>query len=112
MIYLRIKVNAALFARFTSLWAGQYDCRKKSPAEVARVLQEIDSEFVIFWDDDLLLKPRYTEQLCEAVKPLKKKGMSQMGATYVARGPNLLKSLAESGCTAMFMVLSPSTRSP
>jgi len=88
-----------------ALGNGQYGYRKKTSAEVARILQEIDSEFVMFWDDDLLSEPRYTEGLCEAVKPLKKKWMSQMSATYVARHPGLLKSLAESGCTAMFMGL-------
>src|SRR5262249_53726187 len=74
-----------------ALGGGQYGYRKKSPVEVARILDEIDSEFVMFWDDDLLSEPPYAEQLCREVKPLKKKWMSQMSATYVARHPNLLK---------------------
>jgi radical SAM superfamily enzyme YgiQ (UPF0313 family) len=39
------------------------------------------------------------------VKPLRKKWMSQMSATYGARHLGLLKLLAENGCTAMFMGL-------
>jgi len=60
---------------------------------------------VMFWDDDLLSDPAYTRELCEALKPLGKKWMSQMSATYVAHHPELLKSLREAGCSAMFMGL-------
>ncbi len=56
-------------------------------------------------DDDLLSDPTYTRDLCEALKPLKRKWMSQMSATYVAHHHELLKTLGESGCSAMFMGL-------
>lgn len=88
-----------------ALGGGQYGYRKMPPREVARRVEKIRGEFVMFWDDDLLSDPRYAEDLCVALKPLKKKWMSQMSATYVAQHPEVLRSLGDSGCTAMFMGL-------
>lgn len=88
-----------------ALGGGQYGYRKKSPREVAEIVEKIDGQFVMFWDDDLLSEPRYTEQLCLALKPLKKKWMSQVSATYVAQHSEMLRLLSESGCAAMFMGL-------
>jgi radical SAM superfamily enzyme YgiQ (UPF0313 family) len=88
-----------------ALGGGQYGYRKKPPEDVVRMLEQIDNDFVMLWDDDLLSDPGYAEQLCQAMKPLKKRWVSQMSATYVARHPRLLKLLAESGCFSMFMGL-------
>lgn len=88
-----------------ALGGGQYGYRKKPPDEVARIVEGIGGPFVMFWDDDLMSEPRYTEELCRALKPLRKHWMSQMSATYAAHHPEMLKLLAESGCTAMFMGL-------
>lgn len=78
---------------------------KKSPEEVVRIVEQMRGPMVMFWDDDLLSDPAYTKELCLALKPLKKKWMSQMSATYIAHHPEMLKLLAESGCSAMFMGL-------
>lgn len=88
-----------------ALGGGQYGYRKKPPAEVAAIVEKIQSPLIMFWDDDLLSDPRYTQQLCLALQPLHKKWMSQMSATYVAQHPDILKQLAASGCSAMFMGL-------
>jgi radical SAM superfamily enzyme YgiQ (UPF0313 family) len=88
-----------------ALGGGQYGYRKQSPAAVAKIVEQFSGPLVMFWDDDLLSDPAYTKELCEALKPLKKKWMSQMSATYVAQHPEMLKLLAESGCAAMFMGL-------
>lgn len=86
-----------------ALGGGQYGYRKKSPAEVVKLVEKMNGPMVMFWDDDLLSDPPYTRDLCEALKPLKKKWMSQMSATYVAHHHDMLKTLAEGGCSAMFM---------
>ncbi len=88
-----------------ALGGGQYGYRKKSPAEVARIVEGINGLMVMFWDDDLLSDPAYSKELCLALMPLKKRWMSQMSATYVAHHPELLKLLADSGCSAMFLGL-------
>ncbi|HET8721137.1 MAG TPA: radical SAM protein [Nitrospira sp.] len=88
-----------------ALGGGQYGYRKKSPEEVVRLVERMTGPMVMFWDDDLLSDPPYTRELCLALKPLKRKWMSQMSATYVANHPEMLKVLAESGCSAMFMGL-------
>lgn len=88
-----------------ALGGGEYGYRKKPPAEVARIVEEISGPMVMFWDDDLLSDPAYTKELCLALMPLKKRWMSQMSATYVAHHPELLKLLADSGCSAMFLGL-------
>jgi len=88
-----------------ALGGGQYGYRKKSPAAVAEMVEKFSGPMVMFWDDDLLSDPLYTKELCKALKPLKKQWMSQMSATYVAHHPEMLKLLAESGCSAMFMGL-------
>lgn len=86
-----------------ALGGGQYGYRKKPPAEVAKIVEGMSGPMVMFWDDDLLSDPAYTKELCLALKPQKKKWMSQMSATYVAHHPEMLKLLAEAGCRAMFM---------
>ena len=88
-----------------ALGGGQYGYRKKSPAEVVKMVEQMSGPMVMFWDDDLLSDPPYTRELCLALKPLKRKWMSQMSATYVANHPDMLKILAEGGCSAMFMGL-------
>jgi radical SAM superfamily enzyme YgiQ (UPF0313 family) len=88
-----------------ALGGGQYGYRKKSPAEVIKMVDRMIGPMVMFWDDDLLSDPAYTRDLCLALKPLKRKWMSQMSATYVANHPDMLKTLAEGGCSAMFMGL-------
>ncbi|MDE2150359.1 MAG: B12-binding domain-containing radical SAM protein [Gammaproteobacteria bacterium] len=88
-----------------ALGGGQYGYRKKPVAEVVAILEKIHSPLIMFWDDDLLSDPRYTRELCQALRPLGKKWMSQMSATYVAQHPEMLKLLAAGGCSAMFMGL-------
>lgn len=86
-----------------ALGGGQYGFRKKPPADVVKLVEKMNGPMVMFWDDDLLSDPAYTRELCAAMKPLGKKWMSQMSATYVAHHPELLKTLKEAGCSAMFM---------
>jgi radical SAM superfamily enzyme YgiQ (UPF0313 family) len=86
-----------------ALGGGQYGFRKKPPADVVKLVEKMNGPMVMFWDDDLLSDPTYTRELCAAMKPLGKKWMSQMSATYVAHHPELLKTLKEAGCSAMFM---------
>ena len=69
------------------------------------MVEQCSGPRVMFWDDDLLSDPSYTKALCEALKPLQRRWMSQMSATYVAQHPEMLQLLAESGCAAMFMGL-------
>ena len=88
-----------------ALGGGHYGYRKKSPAEVVKLVERMSGPMVMFWDDDLLSDPPYTKELCSALKPLKRKWMSQMSATYVANHLDMLKILAEGGCSAMFMGL-------
>src|SRR5215510_10966872 len=88
-----------------ALGGGEYGYRKRPPTEIARMVEGLEGSFVMFWDDDLLSDPRYTAALCQELKPLKKHWMSQMSATYAAHHPEMLKLLADSGCTAMFMGL-------
>jgi radical SAM superfamily enzyme YgiQ (UPF0313 family) len=78
-----------------ALGGGQYGYRKKSPAEVVKLVDTMTGPMVMFWDDDLLSDPSYTRELCLALKPLKRKWMSQMSATYVANHPEMLKILAK-----------------
>src|SRR5262249_13352220 len=89
---------------------GAYGYRKRPPAEIARMVESIEGSFVMFWDDDLLSDPRYTAALCRELKPLKKRWMSQMSATYAAHHPEMLRLLAQSGCSAMFRGLESITQ--
>src|SRR5262249_37626681 len=88
-----------------ALGGGAYGYRKRPPQDIARVVESLAGAFVMFWDDDLLSDPRYTAALCRELKPLKKHWMSQMSATYAAHHPEMLRLLAQSGCSAMFMGL-------
>jgi len=78
--------------------------RKKPVEEVARLLDAIDGQFIMFWDDDLGSDPRYTRELCQLLKPQKKMWMGQMNL-QVARSEETLRELADSGCVAMFIGL-------
>ena len=84
-----------------ALGGGAYGFRKKPPADVVKLVEKMTGPMVMFWDDDMLSDPAYTRELCEAMKPLGKKWMSQMSATYIAHHTDLLKTLKESGCSAM-----------
>ncbi|HXJ77206.1 MAG TPA: radical SAM protein, partial [Candidatus Methylomirabilis sp.] len=88
-----------------ALGGGQYGYRSKAPAAVAAMVEHCKGPRVMFWDDDLLSDPSYTKALCEALKPLQRRWMSQMSATYVTQHPEMLKVLAEGGCSSMFMGL-------
>jgi len=94
--------HSCSFCSINAALGGGY--RKKPTHEVARMLDAIQGQFIMFWDDDLLSDTRYASDLCAALKPLKKMWMGQMSLN-VARRPQTLKILAESGCVGMFVGL-------
>ncbi|MCI5139352.1 MAG: radical SAM protein, partial [Candidatus Electrothrix sp. AR1] len=54
----------------------------------------------ILLDDNILASPAYLLRLCEEIKPLKMRWYSQCSID-IARHPDLLKAVAESGCRVL-----------
>ena len=62
-----------------------------------RKLKHIKSKYIFLADDNFVADPKYALELCEKIKPLKKKWISQ-GAITMAKNEKLLTAMRDSGC--------------
>ena len=89
------------FCSIACLYQGKYLFRPVD--EVIRDIKEVKrlgfSRFYLI-DDNIVSNPKYLRELCEKIKPLKMKWASQC-AIHLAKNPDLLKIVSESGCDLM-----------
>jgi radical SAM superfamily enzyme YgiQ (UPF0313 family) len=89
------------FCSIACLYGGKYLFRPVD--EVIRDIQEVKRlGFKRFYliDDNIVSNPKYLKALCEKITPLKMKWASQC-AIHLAKRPDLLKIVKDSGCDLM-----------
>lgn len=89
------------FCSIACLYEGQYFFRPVD--EVIRDIKEVKRlGFKRFYliDDNIVSNPKYLRELCEKITPLKMKWASQC-AIHLAKNPELLKIVRDSGCDLM-----------
>lgn len=89
------------FCSIACLYEGKYLFRPVD--EVIRDIKEVKrlgfNRFYLI-DDNIVSNPKYLRELCEKIKPLKMKWASQC-AIHLAKNPELLKIVSDSGCDLM-----------
>lgn len=86
------------YCSIACVYKGRYSARPVS--EVIRdikKIKELGFSYFYLLDDNIIGNPKFLEELCILIKPLKMKWASQC-STNLARNPGLLKLVAESGC--------------
>lgn len=89
------------YCSIACIYKGRYIARPVN--EVIRDIMRIkDLGFRYFYllDDNIIGNPKFLEELCIQIKPLKMKWASQC-STNLAHNPTLLKLVADSGCRIM-----------
>ena len=76
--------------------------RQRDIDEVVRELNGIKQKLIFFVDDNLFINFRQTENLLNAIAPLKKRWVAQISVDS-AWNSELLKSMRRSGCLAVFV---------
>jgi radical SAM superfamily enzyme YgiQ (UPF0313 family) len=96
------------FCSFCSVPAVNPGFRTRPVAEVIRDVQYDDFPYwwqrkvVWFWDDNLTAKRAYIKELLRAMIPLKKWWLTQ-ASMDIARDPELLDLMKQSGCIGVFL---------
>lgn len=89
------------FCSIACLYDGKYLFRPVD--EVIRDIKEVKrlgfNRFYLI-DDNIVSNPKYLKELCEKIIPLKMKWASQC-AIHLAKNPELLKIVVDSGCDLM-----------
>ncbi|MEW6374567.1 MAG: radical SAM protein [Thermodesulfobacteriota bacterium] len=88
------------FCYVTHFFGKTYRCRPVE--EVIQEVRRLESDFIVFIDDNIAGNRHYARELFMRLKPLKKKWASQASMT-LTRDPELLKLAAESGCVSLFL---------
>jgi radical SAM superfamily enzyme YgiQ (UPF0313 family) len=92
---------ACSFCSIACLYQGKYLSRPVD--EVIRDIKEVKrlgfNRFYLI-DDNIVSNPKYLAELCGKIAPLKMKWASQC-AIHLAKNPELLKMVADSGCDLM-----------
>lgn len=88
------------FCSVTRFFGRTY--RTRPIREVIREIEEINSKFLIFVDDNILGDPRYARELFKELIPLKKLWLSQ-GSINATRDEELIKLAAKAGCRGLFI---------
>jgi radical SAM superfamily enzyme YgiQ (UPF0313 family) len=89
------------YCSIACVYKGRYSARPVN--EVVRdikKIKELGFRYFYLLDDNIIGNPKYLEELCILIKPLKMKWASQC-STNLARNPGLLKLVADSGCRVM-----------
>jgi radical SAM superfamily enzyme YgiQ (UPF0313 family) len=89
------------YCSIACLYKGRYMTRpvEEVMRDISRV-RELGFKYFYLLDDNIVGNPKFLEELCQRVKPLKMNWASQC-STNLARNPRLLKLVAESGCRIM-----------
>lgn len=94
-------VNTCSFCSIACLYQGAY--HKRPIPEIIRDLEAVKAEgykqFLLL-DDNLFSDRDYSLALCEALKPLKMRWMTQCDI-QIGKDDGLLKAMADSGCFAL-----------
>lgn len=89
------------FCSIACLYEGKYHFRPVE--EVVRDIKEVKrlgfNRFYLI-DDNIVSNPKYLKALCDEIKPLKMHWASQC-AIHLAKNPELLKAVVDSGCDLM-----------
>lgn len=72
-----------------ALGGGQYGFRKKPPADVVKLIEQMSGPMVMFWDDDLLSDPAYYERPLCGLKAAREK-MDEPNERDLHRPPSRL----------------------
>jgi radical SAM superfamily enzyme YgiQ (UPF0313 family) len=104
-------VHSCSFCSVACLYEGRY--YKRPVVDVMRDIKAIKAlgyhQFLLL-DDNIFSDKRYTEELCNAIKPLKMTWMTQCTVT-IGKDPALLKRIKDSGCIALSFGLESITQS-
>lgn len=86
------------FCSIACLYKGKYMTRPidEVMADIYRI-KELGYKGFFLMDDNIVGNPKYLEELCNRIKPLKMTWASQCSLN-LARNPRLLKLVADSGC--------------
>jgi radical SAM superfamily enzyme YgiQ (UPF0313 family) len=78
--------------------------RQRSPAAVVAEIESLDTPYVVFLDNNLSARKYYLRELCRALEPL---GIIWSAAVSldVTDDPDLVREMALSGCTGVFVGL-------
>lgn len=88
------------FCAITSAHKARY--RSKHIDKIVEDIERIPQRMLYFADDNFVSKFSRTEELCEAIAPLKKKWFSH-GTINMANNRKLLKKLQKSGCSNLLI---------
>ena len=88
------------FCHVTHFFGKTYRCRPVR--EVIQEVERLDSEFIVFIDDNIAGNRARARELFTELKSLKKKWAGQASLT-LARDHELLRLAAESGCVSLFV---------
>lgn len=89
------------FCSIHAYYEGRY--LRRPVADVVRDVEAVKTlgvSSILLIDDNIGSDPAYARELCRALKPLKIRWMGQCALT-VARQPDLLAEMAESGCRTL-----------
>jgi radical SAM superfamily enzyme YgiQ (UPF0313 family) len=90
---------------FCSVAAYSHRTQRRRPiAEVVREVVELPGRFFTFVDDNLIADRDYARQLFQALRPLKKRWITQ-ATLSMAEDPDLVKGAADAGCIGVFVGL-------
>lgn len=86
------------YCSIACVYKGKYLARPVDEVmrDILRV-KELGYRYFYLLDDNIVSNPKFLEELCKLIKPLKMKWASQCSMN-LARNPELLKLVAESGC--------------
>jgi radical SAM superfamily enzyme YgiQ (UPF0313 family) len=76
--------------------------RVRSPDDIARQVEADGQPYFVFVDNNLGARHEYLRQLCRAVRPLEKIWSAAV-TLDVTDDPSLLRDMARSGCTGVFI---------
>lgn len=93
--------NECTFCSIACLYRGRYE--RRDPAEVLRDVRHVKDlgfrKFLLI-DDNIVSEPAFLGELCEGFRHLRMEWMSQCSVD-LARDPDLLRRVADSGCTTL-----------
>lgn len=76
--------------------------RVRDPQDVCRQLQTEDQPYAVFVDNNLGSRPEYLRALCRAMRPLRKIWSAAI-TLDITDDPGLVREMALSGCTGVFI---------
>ncbi|MDD3119630.1 MAG: radical SAM protein, partial [Victivallales bacterium] len=88
------------FCSITAFHRATY--RQRPPTDVVEEIRAARHKYIFFVDDNFAGNTEGTKAFCRAVKPLKRKWITQCGITGL-KDPELVRLLAESGCIGLLI---------